>query len=65
MAHWWHEPPGMPRKHCRGLFGVFRLLLPHNDKRRFGLSLRLLIEHIVEALGVGRDSSSAHEVRIA
>ena len=43
-----------PRKGCVGWFAVMRLLLPHNDLRRYGMSLKQLTEHAAAAMGIGK-----------
>ena len=47
-------PPSAQPRHGRpGLFGVFRLLMPHHDARRYGLSVEKIAAWTAEALGLG------------
>ena len=43
-----------PRHARPGLFGVVRLLVPHHDSRRYGLSVERLAAAMAEGLGIGK-----------
>lgn len=51
----WRWPLSAPRAGRANLFAVFRLLMPHHDLRRYGLSSAKLAEFALEALTGDRD----------
>ncbi|EOD35963.1 hypothetical protein EMIHUDRAFT_227093 [Emiliania huxleyi CCMP1516] len=57
-ARFWRglAPSGRARpRHARpGLFAVMRLLVPHHDSRRYGLSTERLAATFAEGLGIGK-----------